>query len=171
MSTITRSYKSGFIHFGDSTNSESIQAVYKGQRKAFKTESAAKSWITQRESEFPRFNSYTCCGDSIRWTADRYDFKATIVEDIDTPITKSECYTSSQTKAWRNNEWFFVGVVISVSLNGVLLDDHAATLWGIECNFPKGGNKYLSEVAQDLQDEALRVAKEAQSSIIEALTK
>ena len=47
------------------------------------------------------------------------------------------------------------GVVVSVSRNGVTLDEHAAALWGVERNFPGTDNSYLSEVANELADEAL----------------
>ena len=35
-------------------------------------------------------------------------------------------------EAWRKDEWFYCGIVLSVALEGVTLDAHAASLWGIE---------------------------------------
>jgi hypothetical protein len=58
-------------------------------------------------------------------------------------------------QAWRKDEWFYCGIVLSVSLEGVTLDAHAASLWGIEANYPDGSNAYLTEVAQELLPEAL----------------
>lgn len=58
-------------------------------------------------------------------------------------------------KAWCDNEWCYVGVVLSVSRNGVTLDDHAASLWGIESDC----QDYLLDVANELADEALEAAK------------
>ena len=46
----------------------------------------------------------------------------------------------------------------------------SASLWGIECNFSDTSNTYLSEVAQDLESEALDIARDAQARMIESLT-
>lgn len=62
-------------------------------------------------------------------------------------------------KAWCDDEWTYCGIVISVSRNGVTLDDHAASLWGIELNFPGSANEYLTEVANELLPEALDQAQ------------
>jgi hypothetical protein len=59
-----------------------------------------------------------------------------------------------------------------VSKNGVELDDNAAALWGIECNFPsrrKNPNTYLSEVAQGLEGEALARAETRRVDMVKAL--
>ena len=121
---------------------------------------------------FPQFDSYTCYGDSIRWSKGGFDFTATIVRDEDEKPENSDCYSAKNIAAWKNDEWFFVGVVLAVSKNGVELSDHAASLWGIDCNFPsrkKNPNLYLSEVAQELEGEALDVAKKRQAEILKAL--
>ena len=47
-------------------------------------------------------------------------------------------------KAWANDEWRYVGVVLQVSRAGIVLDEHAASLWGIEANYPGSDNSYLS---------------------------
>lgn len=57
-------------------------------------------------------------------------------------------------RAWCNDEWRWVGVVVSVSYAGVMLSKHAASLWGIECNYPGSDNSYLLEVANELLEEA-----------------
>jgi len=36
--------------------------------------------------------------------------------------------------AWKNDEWYYCGVILSVAIDGIVLDDHAASLWGIEAN-------------------------------------
>ncbi len=61
--------------------------------------------------------------------------------------------------AWKRGEWFYVGIVLSVERNGIILDKHAASLWGIECNYPGTKNKYLTEVANELLPEAIEHAK------------
>ena len=57
-------------------------------------------------------------------------------------------------KGWANDEWTWCGVVVSVAYDGVMLDKHAASLWGIDLNHPSGDNSYLLEVANELLDEA-----------------
>ncbi|NQY97657.1 MAG: hypothetical protein HRT82_10890 [Henriciella sp.] len=62
-------------------------------------------------------------------------------------------------EAWRKGEWFYCGIVLSVAFEGVLLDDHAASLWGIEANYPDSDNAYLTDVANELLPEALDVGR------------
>ena len=64
-------------------------------------------------------------------------------------------------QSWCNDEWHYVGVVLSVARNGITLDSHAAALWGIESN----ATAYLGEVAADLLEEALGVGKAAIASL------
>ena len=59
----------------------------------------------------------------------------------------------------KNDEWFYCGVILSVALEGITLDRFAASLWGIEANYPDSDNAYLSEVANELLPEALAEAK------------
>lgn len=58
-------------------------------------------------------------------------------------------------RAWCHDEWYYVAVVLSVSRNGITLDEHAASLCGIESD----SGKYLTDVANDLADEALAVGR------------
>lgn len=125
-----------------------------------------------KKPKFPQFGRYACVGDRISWSAEGFDFVAFLEADTDSHVDDSECYTPKQTAAWKNDEWFFVGVVVTVSRNGVKLSDHAASLWGIDCNFPsrrKNPNWYLSDVARDLQGEVLTVARTEQARIVGAL--
>lgn len=119
--------------------------------------------------KFPKFDSYACVGDYIEWEKDGFDIRATIEFDHDTKPTDFDCYTPIKIKQWKNDEWFFCGIVLSVSKNGVEIEDHAASLWGIDCNYNRTSNRYLSEVCQQLEDEALEAAKERTKQMIEAL--
>lgn len=56
-------------------------------------------------------------------------------------------------KAWCNNEWCYVGVVVSASRVGVVVS--VSSLMGIESDC----GDYLTEVANETADEALDVAK------------
>lgn len=115
-----------------------------------------------------RFNSYVCPGDTIAWTFEGYDFVARLEHDYGTTPLDSECYDDDDIQRWKNDEWFYGGLVLSVSRNGVQLSDHAASLWGLDCNF-SDNNDYLSEVALELQGEALDVARVEMACIKAAL--
>ena len=75
-------------------------------------------------------------------------------------------FSEAQTKAealmegWRKGEWFYCGIVLSVSLDGVELAPHAASLWGVAANYPETDNSYLTEVAGNLLPEALAAARD-----------
>ena len=72
-------------------------------------------------------------------------------------------------KAWERGEWSFVGIVLSVYVDGFRLDSHAASLWAIDCNFPGGDNAYLQEIANDLLPEALARAETIRASLLAKL--
>jgi hypothetical protein len=124
-----------------------------------------------------KFDTYVCLGDTITCEAEGFTFTARIEHDPDYHIDNDDCHNVDQEvtgcneaqqkkliearEAWRNNDWFYCGIVISVSRNGVELNDHAASLWGIECNYPGSDNAYLSECANELIDDAVEAAREA----------
>lgn len=116
----------------------------------------------------PKFDKYVCVGDSVTWSVDGFDITATVHQDTDTRPTEFECYDDAQIQAWKDDDWFYCGVVLSVSRNGVEVSHHAASLWGIDCNLGED-NDYLSEVCEDLQSEALEQAKQDLVRIINAL--
>lgn len=117
---------------------------------------------------FPKFCAYVCPGDSIEWNAEGFDFVARLEHDGDTKPTDFDGYSEELIKKWRDDEWFYGGLIVSVSKNGVPLSDHAASLWGIDCNYGQD-NDYLSEICQDLQDEAIEAARVELARIRHAL--
>lgn len=60
-------------------------------------------------------------------------------------------------RGWCNDTWHWVGVVLSVSKAGIELDGYAASLWGIDAG--EDGGEYLTDVANELLDEAVKVGK------------
>lgn len=58
-------------------------------------------------------------------------------------------------RQWCTDQWHWVGVVLSVSRNGVELSEHAASLWGMEST----EDEYLLQVANDLIFEAIETGK------------
>ena len=122
-----------------------------------------------KTSNFPQFAKYACVGDSITWQLEGFDIVARLEYDTDTKPTDSDCYAPEDVQRWRDDKWFYVGVVLSVSRNGIELSDHAASLWGIDCNFSDTSNAYLSEVVQEMEDEAVECAKKRVLEILEKL--
>jgi hypothetical protein len=145
------------------------------------------------------FDDYACEGDKISCEKDGFTIEARIIRDdcSDAPDQRANGFWPSldpkvagwigdkpraeydrQLKraqevmqAWKDDEWFYCGIVLSVSKNGVMLDNHAASLWGIDCNYPKNPdekrpdmpgsfpNYYLREVANELLDDAIAAGK------------
>jgi hypothetical protein len=118
---------------------------------------------------FPAFPVYICPGDYRRIECGRYTVTARVVDDTDARPDEFECYTPEQIAAWKRGDWYFVGLVLSVSIDGYTLDDHAASLWGIDCNHPGGDNAYLQEIANDLLPEAIERAETIRASLLAKL--
>ncbi len=117
------------------------------------------------------FDKYVCVNDTLSVTIGPFDVIARIEFDEDSKIDDDDCHNTDQSvtgcddeqfeklmanrKAWQNDEWFYCGIVLSVWRNGVELNDCAASLWGIECNYPTGDNSYLTEVVNQLLPDAI----------------
>ena len=136
-----------------------------------------------------KFDSFVCEGDSLTCEAQGFTVTARLVRDDcgDAPDQRQDGFWPSLYKdaagfigagngwrdrfdkaqsraeaviaAWKNDEWYYCGVILSVAIDGITLDDHAASLWGIEANYPDSDNAYLNEVANELLPEALEIAK------------
>lgn len=119
--------------------------------------------------KFPQFLSYACIGDYIEWDKNGYTIRAVLHEDVDTKPTDFDCYSAVKIKQWRNDEWSFCGVVLEVSFNGISLGNHCASLWGVYMNYNKRSNRYLSEVALELESEALEYAENVRNTMLAKL--
>ncbi len=136
-----------------------------------------------------QFLPYVCLGDSISTGVGDYTITARIAHDDspDKPDERQDGFwlsldpiaagfigagngwrkrfeqqqakAESVMTAWLNDEWFYCGIILSVSVDETELTDHAASLWGIEANYPDSENAYLSQVANELLSEALDAAK------------
>jgi len=105
-----------------------------------------------------KFDRFVCIGDAVSWDVGVFTLAARIEPDYVTQPTDFECYTKKDIERWKNDEWCYVGIVIDVFIGDVPITKHAASLWGIDCNFGKD-NTYLDDVAHDLEDEALEKAR------------
>ena len=126
--------------------------------------------MTQPKFE-EEFDSFVCENDSIQAEVDGVVYRAKIVFDTDLHIDDDDSHNVDQAitgcndkqqakliaarKAWFSNEWVYCGVVISAIKAGIVIDRNAASLWGIEANYPGSDNSYLSEVANGLLTEAI----------------
>lgn len=138
---------------------------------------------------FPAFDSYVCDGDSVTVEYDGFTLTAHTERDDDCsapderqdgywpsldpesdgyigPKSKSTLrrHTASATaimEAWKRDEWDYCGVCVTVTRHGVeLCPPYRAALWSVERNYPgKSGNAYLNQVADELADEALSIAR------------
>ena len=146
-----------------------------------------------------RFDAFICEGDRIQCEADGFEVVARIVRDDcpDAPDERQDGFWPSEyigdpgfigpgknwrqrlaaaqakaeavMSAWRNDEWFYCGIVLSVALDGVMLDESAASLWGVEANYPDTDNSYLAEVANELLPDAVETGREAAMRLCERL--
>jgi hypothetical protein len=144
------------------------------------------------------FQKFVCEGDTIACEADGFEIIARLVRDDcgDAPDQRSDGFWPSlyignpgfigpgngfrqrfaeaHAKAeavmegWRTGDWFYCGIVLSVSCGGVVLESHAASLWGIEANYPDADNAFLTEVAIDLLPQAVAAARETLARITNA---
>lgn len=120
--------------------------------------------MSKRQQAFSR---YALAGDAIEWEKDGFTLRATLEYDNDTKPADFDCYSEKAIKRWQENEWFYVGVVVSVSRAGVVLDDRAASLWGCACNYGRS-NKYLTDIAHELEDEAISAGRTVLEELAES---
>lgn len=102
------------------------------------------------QAKFIPFNKFACVGDTATFEAGPFKVIFELHYDEDSKPSDCDCYTQEQVDAWRNDEWQFVGVQASLYVNGVCVEDWAASLWGIECGFSDEGDGYLNTVAGEL---------------------
>lgn len=101
-----------------------------------------------------KFSRYACIGDTVeRKLPGGVYLLARIEPDYDSRPDDYECYAEEDVQRWRDDEWSYCGVVVSVHVGTDMIDKHAASLWGVEMNFSDDGNSYLDEVADELCDE------------------
>ncbi len=102
------------------------------------------------------FKNYICEGDSISYEDGPLTIIATIHYDNYTQITDYDCYSPDDIQRYKNSDWFFVGVVLSIQLDNIQIHPNASSVWGIEANF-NDNNEYLTQVANDLLPEVLHM--------------
>lgn len=122
-----------------------------------------------------KFDKYVCIGDTITADAtDKMQLVATIVYDDHCNPRDDEWYGEKDVARWLNDEWCFVGVVLSIQSHDGTIKAHLDSLWGLEANI-RDDNDHLTDVANQLICEkqilnTLESIKEPVSRAIESLT-
>ncbi len=120
-----------------------------------------------------KFDNYVCIGDVISCEVDQYTISACVhFDDCTTPYGMNGespnfdvddpdygGHNAEIVAAWQRDDWFYCEIVLTVihTESGVTLATESA--WGIECNFPRGDNSYLTEAANELLDDAVSAGK------------
>jgi hypothetical protein len=138
------------------------------------------------------FNKFACEGDSITCTVDGFTATARVYRDDsgDKPDQRDDGFWPSRDKnaagyvlpadfdaamakaervmaAWKNDEWFYCGVAVTVSREDVeLTGQYEHAVWGIECNYPDSDNAYLTETANEMLSEAIEAARAKLAKLI-----
>ena len=113
----------------------------------------------------PRFDKHPCPGDSITWRNGWFKLTARIeFDDLTTP-REVDCYSEEDIERWKNDDWCYVGIVVTAEYKGWLLEDPVASLWGLECGLTEDSGDYLSEIAAAMLVEELQVAKVAVNTL------
>jgi hypothetical protein len=113
------------------------------------------------------FNSYVCVGDtSTKEFPGGWEIEARLEFDDMTRPSDYDCYDDKEIERWNNDEWWYCGIVLSVYKNGIMLNKHAASLWGVEANIVDN-NEYLNDMFLELCDEALDKGKETLKTLME----
>ena len=120
-----------------------------------------------QETKFPSFPKYAYIGAKIQWVNGEFLLTATINQDKDTK--PEDCYHEDDILLFNLDQWFYCGVVISIEKQGIMIDENAASLWGIAVNYPGASNEYLSEVAQELENKAITAGKAEMQRMIQVL--
>lgn len=95
-----------------------------------------------------RFNEFACIGDSITRDHDGLTYTARLEYDDSSTPDDYECYSLEEKVSWLKDEWLYCGIIVSVSRNGAVLEDHVTSCWGFELNF--SDDSYLTEEAENL---------------------
>ena len=127
--------------------------------------------MTTKNVIFPScFDRFVCIGDKLTFRQGDFVFDATICYDEDRSIDDDDCHNIDQNVtgcddkqqkklldarlAWFRDEWFYCGLVLSVSHDSGAQWRHVESLWGIEANYPESDNSYLTEIANEMLPQA-----------------
>ena len=137
--------------------------------------------------KFPAFPEYALPGDSVEVYVGPLTVRAKLVEDQETTIDDDDVHVRDRSHpAWDGatdlqynltmqardaheaGQWFYGGIILSVLVDNTVLDAHAASIWGLEVNYPSHlfttgvdedslkVNEHLAEAADEMLEDAMR---------------
>jgi hypothetical protein len=140
--------------------------------------------ISEKVSFGQQFSKLVLPDDWISITIKGIEYRAQIWQDNHYNIDDDDCHNPDQKvtgcspaqqlkllearAAYARGDWFYCGIVVSAHFGAITLDKHAASLWGIEANYPGTKNEYLNQVADELLLEAIPLAEAELDSIVKA---
>lgn len=101
--------------------------------------------------------TFLCAGDDLTTNEGVFTIRARIEFDHNSSPEDADCYTPEMVEAWKADEWFFAGIVLNVSVNGIDLGVNTS-LWGVEINL-ENDNSHALIVANEMIGEAVEEAK------------
>ena len=116
-----------------------------------------------------KFGKVAYVGDTVEFSKGNYRIVAKVENDGDYNIDDDDSHNPDQSvtgcddeeqikllaarEAWNRDEWGYCGIVLSLWLGKIEVNDHIASLWGIELGYPGSDNAYLNEVSETLARE------------------
>lgn len=86
--------------------------------------------ILKSEIEYNDDDSWT-----VTFMGKRY--KVEMPYDHDSKVDDADCYSEEDIEAWRNDEWWFVGIIVTpLDVPESVQFDLSDDLWGLEFDFP-----------------------------------
>lgn len=106
------------------------------------------------------FDRFAWYGDKIEVDIAGVTYRATLEPDTDSRVEDTDNYSPEHVEAWKRDEWFFVGVVLTAWVDFTELA-RGPGLWACEMNFPGSDNSNLTEAANDMLADMIEQARAA----------
>lgn len=111
------------------------------------------------------FKFPACAGDTITCQVGGFFVEAELLFDAATTPDEFpadlEVISEAKRQRWEQEAWWYGGINIRIANeDGLYIEDYIHSLWALEVNLNRTGNRYLRTVANDLLWDALDDAKE-----------
>lgn len=102
-----------------------------------------------------------------------FDISAAIEPDCDITPNDFDCYDQQTIDAWKADRWYYVGLVVTASRDGIELG--SSSLWGIEYGDMPGIDEWVNPLNQmddyqDIVDDAIEQAKQTLAKLVAGAT-
>lgn len=109
------------------------------------------------------------------WPSLNADDPGYIGPKSESTLKRHTAHAEAVMKAWRDDEWHYVGVAVRAWFDDTpLTDEFSHAVWGVEMNYPQMGkskrnpNSYLLDLANEEAYECAREAIRALTGLVEA---